>query len=93
LREWFEAPTRFPRIQSEPVVRLLGGEYADRGVLVDSLRSLEVELDELDASLVAAREREAGLPHRVRALAINRRLAQRIVDAHREWIEAVRDEA
>lgn len=92
LREWYEGPTRFSRIQSEPVVRLLGAEYAERGVLLESLHALEAELDELDASLVAGREREAGLPHRAKVLAINRRLAERIVEAHREWIESVREE-
>ena len=45
LREWLATPTPFPRIQSEPVVRLLGGEYADRGELLASLNALLEELD------------------------------------------------
>lgn len=92
LREWLATPTPFPRIQSEPVVRLLGGEYADRGELLASLNALKKDLDELDASLQAAEAREAGLPRRATALRLNRRLAQRIVDAHRQWLEEVQAE-
>ncbi len=92
LREWLATPTPFPRIQSEPVVRLLGGEYADRGELLASLNALRKDLDELDASLKASEAREPGLPRRATALRLNRRLAQRIVDAHREWLEDVQAE-
>src|SRR5690349_16307786 len=37
LKEWLATPASFPRIQNEPVVRLLGSEYADRGELLASL--------------------------------------------------------
>jgi DNA-binding PadR family transcriptional regulator len=92
LAQWLATPARFPRIQNEAVVRLLGAEYAERGVLLESLSALRRELDELDASLDAAQEREASLPHRAKALSVNRRLAQRIVDAHRQWLEEVEAE-
>jgi DNA-binding PadR family transcriptional regulator len=89
LRAWLATPARFPRIQNEAIVRLLGAEYADRGELLSSLRSLREELDELDATMRAARDREAAIPHRAKVLAINRRLAERIVQAHREWLDEV----
>ncbi|MBE2316235.1 PadR family transcriptional regulator [Solirubrobacter sp. CPCC 204708] len=92
LAEWLATPTRFARIQNEAIVRLLGAEYANRGVLLESLMHLERELDELTQALAAAAEREAALPHRSRALAANRRLAQRILDAHRAWLTEVRDQ-
>ena len=92
LKAWLATPTRFPRIQNEPVVRLLGSQYAERGVLLESLAALRTELDELDQSLKAAEEREPGLPHRTRVLGLNRRLAQRIVDAHRQWLDEVEAE-
>ena len=50
-REWLATPARFARIQNEPVVRLLGAEYAERGVLLKSLEALGTELDELEAGL------------------------------------------
>jgi PadR family transcriptional regulator, regulatory protein AphA len=92
LKAWLETPTRFPRIQNEPVVRLLGSQYAERGVLLESLAALRAELGELDESLKAAEERESGLPHRAKVLSLNRRLAQRIVDAHRQWLDEVEAE-
>jgi PadR family transcriptional regulator AphA len=92
LNAWLGTPTRFPRIQNEPVVRLLGSQYAERGVLLESLAALRSELDELDQSLKAAEQRESGLPHRATVLRLNRRLAQRIVDAHRQWLDEVEGE-
>jgi DNA-binding PadR family transcriptional regulator len=92
LKEWLATPTRFPRIQNEPVVRLLGAEYADRGELLASLQSLRQELDELDAAMQAAIDREAEFPHRAEVLAINRRLATRIIAAHRAWLDEVEDQ-
>ena len=54
LAQWLATPTRFPRIQNEPIVRLLGEQYAERGVLLESLAALRTELHELDESLKAA---------------------------------------
>jgi len=92
LTAWLATPTRFPRIQNEAVVRLLGSEYADRGELLKSLNALREDLDVLDAELAGAERRESDLPHRQAALRLNRRLAQRIVDAHRVWLEEVEAE-
>jgi DNA-binding PadR family transcriptional regulator len=92
LKEWLATPTRFPRIQSEPVVRLLGFEYADRGELLASLGALKADLDEIDAALRVAEAVEGELPHRATVLRLNRRLAQRIVDAHRAWLDEVQEE-
>jgi PadR family transcriptional regulator, regulatory protein AphA len=92
LKAWLATPTRFPRIQNEAVVRLLGSEYADRGELLKSLNALREDLDVLDAELEAAKLREDALPHRATALRLNRRLAARIVDAHRQWLDEVEAE-
>jgi hypothetical protein len=78
--------------QNESVVRLLGAEYAERGVLVRSLEALKSELDELEAGLQSSAGREDELSHRASVLRLNRRLAQRIVDAHRAWIDEVEQE-
>ncbi|HEY6889574.1 MAG TPA: hypothetical protein VI300_17385 [Solirubrobacter sp.] len=92
LKDWLATPTRFPRIQNEAIVRLLGASYADRGELLKSLNALRDDLDELEGELAAAAQREEGLPHRASALRLNRRLAQRIVDAHRQWLDEVEQE-
>ncbi len=67
-------------------------EYADRGVLLESRTHLEREPDELTQALPRAAEREASLPRRSKALAANRPLAERIVDAHRDWLAEVRED-
>ena len=36
-----------------------------------------------------AAKRESDFPHRVKVLAVNRRLAQRIVAVHRDWLDAL----
>jgi len=92
LTAWLATPTRFPRIQNEAVVRVLACEYAVRGELLKSLNALREDLDALEAELEAGRQREEGLPHRERALRLNRRLAERIVAARRQWLDEVEAE-
>jgi PadR family transcriptional regulator AphA len=91
LAEWLATPTHFARIQNEGVVRLLGAEYADRGVLLESFAALRAQLDELQAAREASAARDAALPRRATALNLNRRLALRILDAHRQWLDEIED--
>jgi PadR family transcriptional regulator, regulatory protein AphA len=97
LREWLAEPTAFTRIQSEPVVRLLGSEYADPEALSESLESLRAPIDEAYAALDRRQEVGRELPHRAQAIAVNHRFAKRILDAHVAWLEeaqaALRDAA
>lgn len=88
LAEWVAEPTPFPRIQSEAVVRLLGGGAG----AVPSLLAMHAELDELEAGLDQAEEIAAGLPHRERALRLVHRYGRRMVALHREWLDEVETE-
>ena len=92
LKEWLATPTRFPRIQNEAVVRVLGSEYADRGELLKSLNALRADLDALDKEADDAAQRAAALPHRTTALRLNARLAKRIIAAHRQWLDEIEEE-
>jgi DNA-binding PadR family transcriptional regulator len=92
LREWLATPVRFARIQNEPVVRVLGAEFVEKSVLLASLEALRTEIDELTEGLDRARGAEPELPHRAAALRINQRLARRILDAHRQWLDEVEAE-
>jgi len=92
VREWLGTPASFPRIQNEPVVRLLASEYADDATVLDGLQTLRTEIAEIAAWLERAEQIETQLPHRSRALALNRRLALRIVDAHTAWLDEVEAE-
>jgi DNA-binding PadR family transcriptional regulator len=92
LREWAATPAAFPRIQNEPVVRVLAADIVGDALALVGLSRLRADLDEIDASLDAAEEIARGLPHRERYLLLNHRLARRLVEAHREWLaEAERE--
>jgi PadR family transcriptional regulator, regulatory protein AphA len=92
LREWLATPAPFPRIQNEGAVRLLGAEFADPAALVEGLSGMRAEIAAGHEWLDRAEEREAGLPHRARVLAINRRLARRLLEAHEAWLDEVEAE-
>jgi PadR family transcriptional regulator AphA len=92
LREWAVTPVGFPRIQNEPIVRVLAADLVGDERVLEGLRALRGELDELDAALDAAEEVAADLPHRERYLLLNHRLARRVVSAHREWLAEVERE-
>jgi DNA-binding PadR family transcriptional regulator len=89
LREWLGTPAPFPRVQNEGAVRLLGAEFADPETVLAGLRGLREEIAAGHAWLDRAEEREPGLPHRERVLAINRRLARRILEAQTAWLDEV----
>jgi PadR family transcriptional regulator AphA len=97
LREWLAQPSAFTRIQCEPVVRLLGAEYADPEAVLASLESLRAPLEETYASLDRLAEVGRELPHRAEVIAVNHRFARRLLDAHAAWLEeaqaALRDAA
>jgi PadR family transcriptional regulator AphA len=92
LREWFSTPAPFPRIQNEGAVRLLGAEFADPAALLEGLSGMRAEIAAGHEWLDRSEEREAGLPHRARALAINRRLARRLLEAQEAWLDEVEAE-
>ncbi len=91
-REWLGTPAAFPRIQNEGVVRLLGAEFADDATVLRGLRGLREEIAAGRVWLERAAEIEPALPHRERALAINRRLASRMLDAQEAWLDEVEAE-
>ena len=92
LREWHATPAAFPRIQNEGAIRVLGAEFADPGTVLEGLQSLRAEIASGHEWLDRSEEREPGVPHRERVLAINRRLARRMLDAQTAWLDEVEAE-
>ena len=92
LREWLATPAAFPRIQHEGVIRLLAAEFADDASVLEGLRGLREEIAAGRGWLERAAEIEPTLPHRERALRINRRLAGRMLDAQEAWLDEVEAE-
>ena len=92
LREWVATPAAPPRIQNEGVVRLLASEWAEDATVLEGLRGLREEIAAGRAWLDRAAEIEPTLPHRERALRLNRRLALRMLDAQEAWLDEVEAE-
>ncbi len=93
LRRWAPAPTPFPRVQSEAVIRLLSADIVqdDRAILA-SLEAMRAELDDMDRQLEAAREAARDLPHRERELRLVRAYGEALVRVHRQWLDEVERE-
>lgn len=92
LRQWLATPALVPRIQDEPVVRLLGAEFVDTEVTLASLAPLRARLEADRAQVQENAERAASLPRRAGVLGINHRLATRLIDAHLQWLDEVQEE-
>ena len=60
--------------------------------MLEGLSALRGEIEALGAWLERAEAIEPTLPHRSRVLRLNRRLAQRILDAHTAWLDEVEAE-
>ena len=85
-------PARFPRIQHEPIVRLLAADLVGEEAVLDSLRALRDEIADITARLDAAESIAGTIPSRERYLRLNHRLARRIVEAHTAWLDEVERE-
>jgi DNA-binding PadR family transcriptional regulator len=93
LREWHRQPSRFPRIQSEVVARVLSSDLAeDERVVVESLQALRDEIAALSAGIDEDERRAASIPHRERQLRLVRSLGRRLLRAHLDWIDEVERE-
>lgn len=92
LAQWMEEPARFPRIQHEAIVRLLAADIVGEEVVLESLRALRDEIADIGARLDAAEAVARTIPSRADYLLLNHRLARRIVQAHRDWLDEVEQE-
>ncbi len=92
LRAWLAEPTAEPRIQDEPVVRLLASEFVPAEVTLASLRPLRADLQAALRQVEHNVERSTELPHRAAVLHINHRLTRRLIEAHLEWLDEVEAE-
>jgi PadR family transcriptional regulator, regulatory protein AphA len=92
LRRWMEERAAFPRMQLEPVVRLLAADLVGDEAVLESLRGLRDDLADLHARLDLAEAAAEALPHRRAYLLLNHRLARAIVRAHEAWLDDVERE-
>jgi PadR family transcriptional regulator AphA len=93
LRAWISEPSALPRIQSEAIVRMLGGDLAESDeALLTSLQAMRADIAEVAARLDVAEAVAGTLPHRERYLQLVHNLGRGLLRAHEEWLDSVERE-
>lgn len=92
LRAWAVTPVAFPRIQHEPVTRVLAADIAGPAAVLEGLSGLREEIASVAEWLDRAEAVAASIPHRERYLRLNHRLARRLLQAHLDWLDDVERE-
>ena len=87
LCAWATTPARFTPVKSEVNVRLLIADLVGEPVTRDSLRALQVDIDDLRARLDEAEDASARLPHRQKYLLLSLTFARRVLDLHEELLD------
>jgi PadR family transcriptional regulator AphA len=87
LAEWVRTPAGLPRIQNEPVVRLIAADLVDPAAVAAGLDAMEPEIDATLGEMEQAFERLESLPERADLLAVNHRYARRLLELQRDWLE------
>jgi DNA-binding PadR family transcriptional regulator len=88
LEEWARTPAALPRIQNEPVVRLLSADLVPADATLEGLAALRPQLEEQLANVTAARERwTREVPHRAHLMAVNEQFAEGILRLGLEWLD------
>jgi DNA-binding PadR family transcriptional regulator len=86
LAEWVRTPAVLPRIQNEPIVRLLAADLVAPDAVLEGLRALRSQLDEADEQVRRALDVAQQLPQRRHLLELNHRYAARQLALQREWL-------
>lgn len=92
LREWVPQPTPFPKIQNEGIARVLAADLVGEEPVVQSLRALRSEIEDLSSRLDVAEEVAETLPHRQKYLLLNHRLSRALLAAYSQWVDDVERE-
>jgi DNA-binding PadR family transcriptional regulator len=92
LREWMADAPEYPRLGSDPILRLLAADLVGEPPVRESLLRLRDDLADLDARLDDAEAVADTLPHRAKYLRLNHRLARRVVEAYGEWLDEIERE-
>ena len=87
LAEWVGTPSPLPRIQNEPVVRLLAADLVDPARVREGLHAMRAEIDEATANMRLAQEALAGLPERRHLLEVNHSYALRLLQLQSDWLD------
>jgi DNA-binding PadR family transcriptional regulator len=88
IEEWSRTPAPLPRIQNEPVVRLLAADLVPAEATLEGLAALRDEVEDQLRQLEAARVRwSETAPHRVHLLTVNERYAEGFLKLKLDWLD------
>ena len=92
LREWARTPVRYPRMEHEPLTRLLVADLVGEAPVRESLGTLRGDIADLSARLDEAEAAAENLPHRRKYLLMGHRLNRRLLEVHLEWLDEIERE-
>jgi PadR family transcriptional regulator AphA len=92
LREWALTPVRYPRMEHEPLTRLLVADLVGEAPVRESLATLREDIADLSARLDEAEAAAENLPHRRKYLLMGHRLNRRLLEVHLEWLDEIERE-
>jgi DNA-binding PadR family transcriptional regulator len=92
LREWARTPVHFPRLQSEPQLRVMVSDLVGEETVRASMATLRDDIADLAMRLDVAEAAAQSLPHRSKYLLLIHRLSRRMLEIHLEWLDEVERE-
>ena len=92
LREWALTPVHYPRMEHEPLTRLLAADLVGEAPVRESLGTLRDDIADLSARLDEAEAAAENLPHRRKYLLMGHRLNRRLLEVHLEWLDEIERE-
>jgi len=87
IAEWVRTPASLPRIQNEPVVRLMAADLVDPADVRAGLDAMRAEIAAARAGVEEGRAVLDSLPERARLLAVNHDFAERFLQLQEDWLE------
>jgi DNA-binding PadR family transcriptional regulator len=87
LARWVRTPSPLPRVQNEPVVRLMAGDLVDPEDVRVGLAAMRAEIDAALAGVEEGRDLLGSLPGRAHLLEVNYDYAERLLNLQREWLD------
>ena len=87
LAAWARTPAALPRMQNEPIVRLMAADLVPPEAVLEGLTALRAALDEGLAGVAESRAAASGLGERARLLEVNARYATRLIEITQEWLD------
>ncbi len=92
LREWALTPVHYPRMEHEPLTRVLVADLVGEAAVRESLGTLRDDIADLSERLDEAEAAAERLPHRRKYLLMGHRLNRRLLAVHLEWLDEIERE-